>query len=395
MRVATKELAEKLLLIAGNREQFSAISKDRSFALTDDIVLESISANKNGECHSIDVFQITDSIWRDTKDGRVFAVFAEGRRYASLPDQDGNYPDYVSRATPALAQKPKRILIFNIDTGEACDVFDFTVGSKIYDADPDSTQRMLDTILSKAINKAYEVGRMQYDPEVKKLCDQMCVEQEENDIEVPQRIDSQNVADYILSFNNGAVEQKIVPYDDKGDKKEILYLNQPPRYYIGVSATEDATPNQGDIRNANACPDKYFEMYKRIGHRKYKGNDEDIFCELYEGTCYNIVDGLLGQKIVPVTKKVPSTLFAYTSTGNFISMSRVQEKSIADDKKEIERTMEGMSGEIVGYILNKDSRVHVGDLIKELYSTNEQRISGCQWAEDIKKERLLQGKFEQ
>jgi hypothetical protein len=395
MRVATKELVEKMLLDVANREQFSAISRDRSFALTDDIVLQSISANKNGECHSIDVFQITDSIWRDTKNGRVFAVFAEGRRYSSEPDQDGNYPDYVSKSTPALAQKPKRILIFNIDTGEACNVFDFTVGSKIYDADPDSTQRMLDSILSKAINKAYEVGRMKYDPEVKELCDKMCVEQDESNVKISQRIESKNVADYILGFNNGAIEQKIVPYDDKKERKEIIYLNSSPKYYIGVSATDDATPNQGDIKNANACPNKYFEMYKRIGHRAYEHSGEKIFCELYEGACYNIVDGLLGQKVVPVSKKVPSTLFAYTNTGNYITMSRVQENSIANDKAEIERTMEGMSGEIVGYIVNKDPRVHVGELIKELYSTNEQRIAGCQWAEDIKKERFMQSKLEQ
>lgn len=394
MKVATKELVEKILLRAANREQFAVISKDRSFALTDDIILQSVAASQDGSCRSIDVFQITDSIWRDTKDGRVYAVFAEGRRYVAQPDSDGNYPDFVSKSTQPLPKKPMRILVFNIDNGEACDVYNFTLGSKIYETDPDSTQRTLDTFLSKSINMAYDIGRMKYDPEIKALCDELCVEQEESKIKVPQRIESQSVADYILSFRNGGIVEKVIPYGEKENQKDVVYFNSHPKFYIGVSATDDATPDEGDIKNANSYPSKYFEMYKRIGHRVFEGDVEDIFCELYEGTCYNLVDGLLGQKVVKVQKKVPSLLFAYTNSGDFYFMKRVEEEPIADNKAEIERTMDGMSGQVVSAVINRDPHLIVGEIIKELYNTNEHRVPGCQWAEDIKAARRRQSELE-
>ncbi len=383
MKVATKELMETLLLNTANKDRFSVISKNRSFALTDDIIRQSIEESPDGKCQSIDVYQIIDTIWRDTKEGRIYGLFTEGRRYEVKPDLDGNIPNFVSRATPALHAKPKRVFVFNIDNGKEFDMLDFTTHTRLYDADPDSTQRMLDYVLAMCIEKACKNDKMEYNPEIKALCDKFCVEQEESGFKVPQRIESQSAADYILRFRNDSIEYREIPVDENSDKKNPAYFNAHPKFYIGVSATDDATPDKGDIKNALDVGNNYFEMYKRIGHREYETDLEDIYCELYEGACYNIVDGLLGQKAVKIQKKVPSVIFSYTNSGDFFYMNRVKEEPIENNEKEIERTLDGMANDIVGPLLMKEDSVHYGELMHELYNTNEHRVPGCQWSEDI------------
>lgn len=395
MKLATKELVEKILLRDANKECFSVISKNRSFALTDDIIMQSLEESENGFCPVIDVYQIINSIWRDTKEGRIFAVFAEARRYVAKKDQDGNYPSYVSKSTPANIGKPKRIMIMNIDTGEMCDVVDEgTIGSKIYDTDPNSTQRRLDILLSKSIDKARDGKRMKYDPEFKALCDEMCVEEEEDDLKIPQRVESQSAADYILGLKNGSIEEKTIPYDCEERQVETIYINKTPDYYIGVSATDDSTPDQGDIKNALNCHNRYFEMYRRLGHKEYDIGDKKVFSELYEGSCYNVVDGVFGQKAIKIKDKCPTILFSYTNTGDFIKLTGKNKTPMSEDREMLEDAMGEPAEKLARYAVSDNPNVHIGELICEIYSLNEKRIPGCQWAEDIKEDRRKQSLLE-
>lgn len=392
MKLATKELVEKIVLRTASRSGFSVMSNDRSFLLNDDIVMQSFAENKQNNCTSVSVYQILNSIWEDTEEGKIYAVYAEGRRYVSQPDGNGNYPNYVSKSTPPQENIPKIMAIFNIDTGEICEYYRDTIGSRFLEKDPETTQRLLDILLKHALNLARNKKEFDYDKQFEQLCDKFCVDAKGPNFNVPQNVESRAVADYLLRFRNGGLVKKS-PAPGSGEKDDY-YVFAPGKYYIGVSANDDATPNEYDIKEALSYDNTYFEMYKRVAHSEYEGKTQPIYCEIYEGRCYNLIDGLFGKKAVPVPNKMPELFFAYNENGDYVRSSLELDHSIEGNKAEIEDLLTPAAEEAVETMLNDDGHsgvVKMGELLAILFNANEKRVPGCQWSEDFIKSEFAYG----
>lgn len=377
MKFATKELVENVVSEVANNSCFSVISKDRSFALTDDIIAQAMQPGDIVD--RIEVFQIINSIFQDTPHGRLYCVLVEGRRYDAVPDKEGKIPQYFSKSTPVSSNKPKHAIVFNIDTGDAVAYFNDRPDSWIYDKEKETEQRHLDSIAKGIVGRALKEGSIKPNPDIAKLCKEKAVDVKYEKNDIPQEIASQVVASYILGYRNERIAYKEV----KGVDNNIahFFVTEKPKYYIGVTAQEDATPTKEDLQHALKYSDDKFEIFKRTYHKVDNLDGEPLYGEIYEGKTYNIVNGLIPMaRLVP--NKVEEFFFAYTKGGDFISSSFTTEQPISD-KKELERlinnAMEYAKGQM-GYG-TKDPDVHVGELIQILPNLDSQRVEGCQWTE--------------
>ena len=378
MKFATKELVEDVVLQFANNRCFSVISKDRSFALTDDIIAKAMESGNSVD--RIDVFQILNTIWQDTPQGRLYCVIAEGRRYDAVPDKYGNIPQYFSKSTPVSPNKPKHVVVFNIDTGEATSYYHDRPVSWIYDREKETEQRYLDSIAKRVMDRGLNEKTIKPDPEIAKLCAEKSVETEYGKMDIPQDIDSQVVASYILGYRNERIINKEVPFLD--GKTATIDVTQKPKYYIGVTLEDDTTPTKEDLQHALKYSGKKLEIFKRTYHKVGKVNGEPLYGEIYEGRTYNIINGLMGPVAKIVPNEVEEMFFAYTNSGDFITSSYTTDRPISDKNeldKIINNAMDYASERVVRG--TKDPDVHIGELIQILPNSNSQRVRDCQWTE--------------